>query len=116
MTISYGKALSDIAFYRASLIKSHGGGYHPTPPTDGNVASLQDQPTLLAFDTVEELVVAFTNEDGVPKVYHGMGTMLGVFPAGDEQVHWFSWLGDGFQHAFSTSDFPPDAERLELRS
>lgn len=110
------KTLSDMSHYRTCVIKSQWDRWHPTPPAGGNVASLQDQPTLLAFDTVEELVVGFTNEDGAPKIYHGMGTMLGVFPAGDEQVHWFSWLGQGFQHAFSTSDFPPDAERLELRS
>ena len=75
--------------------------------------SLDHRADLVAFVSFDELVAAFTDDDGPPKVFHGMGTMLGVYPVNDEFVHWFAWTGKGLQHQFST-DTPPHDGLLEV--
>jgi hypothetical protein len=77
------------------------------------VSAIVDDLDLDSFTTLADIREAFSVSGRRPRIFHGMGTMLGVFPYQDDHVHWLAWFDDGFQHAFSTRHYPDDVEMLE---
>ena len=77
------------------------------------MASIPDEPAPAVFPSLEALFDAFTDEDGPPKLVHGLSFMLGVYPVSSDYVHWFVGGSGGLEYQFSTAEFPPDMEILE---
>ena len=70
----------------------------------------------MILQSLDELVSRFTLEERAPRVFHGLGTMLGVTPEGDDRVHWFYWsqCPSGLRYVFSTQYIPERTLALDL--
>lgn len=80
------------------------------------MSSIRDHEKTAAVSDLGELQSYFTNKGVKPKVFHGMGTMIGFHPWLSDRIYWFSWdaADAGFRHAITNRTYPDDIEAIDL--
>lgn len=80
------------------------------------MSAVSDHTKTQAVADIDELLAYFTNKGVKPKVFHGMGTMLGFHPWLGDRIYWFNWdeADAGFRHAITNRSYPDDIEFLDL--